>query len=67
LTENQLDVAHSLGRLEAGVEGIHSRLDKLNGSVARHEKRIGDIERWMWRSIGGLVVLVALLEWVTKR
>lgn len=44
MDNHDLRVAESLGRLEAGVSGINDRLDKLNGSVARHEKRLGDLE-----------------------
>jgi hypothetical protein len=40
----QTEVSRSLGALEAGVKGINERLDKLNGSVARHEKRLGQLE-----------------------
>lgn len=34
-----------LASLDTKVEGINERLDKLNGSVARHETRIGSIEK----------------------
>jgi hypothetical protein len=44
LDRYDLQVSESLGRLEAGVTGINARLDRLNGSVARHEQRITTIE-----------------------
>lgn len=43
-THFQSEVSRSLGALEAGVEGINARLDKLNGSVARHEQRLNALE-----------------------
>lgn len=36
------DVRLTLARLEGKVDGINARLDKLNGSVERHERRLND-------------------------
>lgn len=37
-------IMRSLGNLEGKVDGINERLDKLNGSVARHEKSIQGLD-----------------------
>lgn len=34
-----------LGRIEGGITGINERLDRLNGSVVRHEERVTGLEK----------------------
>jgi hypothetical protein len=39
-----LEHVDKLARIETKIDGISARLDRLNGSVARHEKDIGDLK-----------------------
>lgn len=32
------------GQMKTGFDAVHDRLDKLNGSVAKHEKRLNTID-----------------------
>lgn len=50
----------AVGRLQGTAEGISRRLDTLNGSVARHEGRIGALEKARERGLGAL----AAWRWV---
>ena len=38
------NIERSIGRLEGKVDGINSRLDKANGSLINHDKRINKVE-----------------------
>jgi len=42
--EFQVEVIRGLTELKAEMRAITERLDRLNGSVARHEKRLGEAE-----------------------
>jgi hypothetical protein len=44
VTENdfQLRVVRELGELSSDLQGVNARLDKINGSVARHERSINE-------------------------
>lgn len=45
VTEHQLELLKSSVRLEQWSSSIDARLATLNGTVARHEQRIQDVER----------------------
>lgn len=38
--ENHKEIMYKLGELSEGMRGVHIRLDKINGTVQRHEEEI---------------------------
>lgn len=44
-SENHNLIMMTLGRLEKSIDGVNKRLDTLNGSVAKHAEKIGDIDK----------------------
>ena len=68
------DYASAIARIEANTEAIVARLDRLNGTVAKHEQRLGSIEMQhatelgqrkapgsTWERVLMLVTLIAVL------
>ena len=54
------------GRSEANQERIMERLDRMNGTVVDHERRIARGEsvdklwKWLWSGLTGLIALSAI-------
>lgn len=44
-----------------GVNGINDRLDRMNGSIADHEKRLRSVERWRYGLVGGMALCIVLI------
>ncbi|MEK7180244.1 MAG: hypothetical protein AAB706_02110 [Patescibacteria group bacterium] len=38
--ENHKEIMYKLGELSEGMRGVHSRLDKINGAIQKHEQDI---------------------------
>lgn len=57
-------LAEKLDNLIANNKKEHSdilaQVERTNGSVADHEKRVGKLENWRWMLIGGWGVLTAI-------
>ena len=43
-------------KLEDGFKGVNDRLDRVNGNVGNHEKRINKIEIWKNKLIGAFII-----------
>lgn len=61
----------AIGRVEKGIEGIHSRLDALNGRTRASEDRLTRIETWAaaarWAiGGGGLLGLIGAVVGVVQ-
>lgn len=50
------DICLMLGRLEGKVDGINLRLDKVNGSIKKHDDRINACETAIDQAKGGIKV-----------
>lgn len=50
-----------IGRLEGKVDGIISRLDRINSHIENQETDIKDINRWRNRLIGKISILSGLI------
>lgn len=44
VSKTLLDIKESIGTLDGKVDGINKRLDKTNGTIARHEIRLNQVE-----------------------
>jgi len=57
----QNNIQRTLGRLESKVDGINTRLDKINGNITNHEDRINVCENFCadhdGKEKGGRIVL----------
>ncbi len=58
------DVIRGLGRLEGKVDGINTRLDKTNGTLANHDKRINDNEHKIDIMTGKATVIGAIMGFI---
>jgi hypothetical protein len=71
LSDSAGQILERLGRIDEGMNGINRRLDILNGSVAKHEKAIGDMReteaerRGADRTLSAAVKFVAPALWAT--
>jgi len=43
-------------KLEDGFTGVNDRLDRVNGNVSSHDKRINKIEGWKNKLIGAFIL-----------
>jgi len=47
--------------IDAGIKGVHARLDTMNGNVAAHERRIDGHDIRLSFASGGVAVLTMLI------
>jgi hypothetical protein len=50
----------AIGRLEGGIQGIHDRLDKINGCVERHEQDVALLKEWRAGFKGSVAVIAVI-------
>lgn len=60
LNRNQNKINVSQARGEEKIEGIYKEFKTLNGSVKKHEHRIGKIEKTIYLVLGGAGTLSIL-------
>ena len=51
----------SIGRLEGKIDGIASGIDRINGSLLRHDTEIKDINKWRNRLIGKISIIISMV------
>jgi hypothetical protein len=62
-----IDIQHSLGRIQATVESIDEKVDRLANRLDHHSGRIGRLERWQATIAGaGAVAGVAVGSLLTS-
>jgi len=56
----------AMARVEKGLDGIHTRLDVLNGRTRASENRLTRLETWGSAVVVGVGALWALVEFVRR-
>jgi predicted nucleic acid-binding Zn-ribbon protein len=62
ILETLNNLAKDVGELTGETKGINARLDRLNGSVARHEKEISEIKTCQAEKAGANKVKKSILS-----
>ena len=69
VSKTLLDIEQSIGSLDGKVDGINQRLDKINGTIISHEKRLNLIENrsdTMGGEIRGITVIGSIIAIVVS-
>ena len=68
VVEMMMQTQTSIGELKADVRNLTSRIDDLTSRIEDHvrnqQTRLGRVEKFMWVTTGGLVVIVSLVATV---
>jgi len=64
ILEKILELKVGQTEVKVDIKGIHEHLKRLNGTVAEHEKKIGNIRLQMAKWLGGAAVLVVFAQLV---
>jgi len=59
-TMKQDDVKYLLGEINGKLEGICERLDKINGTLSKHDDKINDLETFKDNLQGRMSVISAI-------
>jgi hypothetical protein len=64
MINNENKITRLLGKLEGKVDGINQRLDRMNGSIIRHEDRINSNEHNIDIITGKATILGAVFGFI---
>lgn len=55
--DHHSEIMRSLGRLEAGLEAVIERLNKVNGRLDKHDDKIEELEARKNQGIGKIAII----------